>query len=171
MPCCMVTFTTSSVARYVESNSRQCRITGPKSIRIYIAVCPTIDYMQIKLCGETGEIEKPLAFAVRTHAIMSASSGRHLVRGNQVHRPGTGDTGDAATIPDTAHAQNHQDVSTPRSPRMCARHQRAVLQVCRHLVRGNQAHQPIHVTSLFARGHTVTIGWPRETGEHLDTMP
>ena len=96
---------------------------------------------------------------------MSASSGRHLVRGNQVHRPGPGDTGDAATIPDTAHAQNHQDV-TPRSPRMCARHQRAVLQVCRHLVCGNQGYQPIHATSLFLVTHTVTIGWPRETGEH-----
>ena len=57
-------------------------------------------------------IEKPHAFAVSAHAIISASSGRHLVRGNQVHRPGTGDTGDAATIPDTAHAQKHQDVST-----------------------------------------------------------
>ena len=39
---------------------------------------------------------KTSAFAVRTHAIISPSSGRHLVRGNQVHRPGTGDTGDAA---------------------------------------------------------------------------
>ena len=69
--------------------------------------------------------EKPLAFAVRTHAIISASSGRHLVRGNQVHPPGTGDTGDAATIPDTAHAQNHQDVSTllshTRDPQECVR--------------------------------------------------
>ena len=53
--------------------------------------------------NQTGA-EKPLAYAVRIHAIISASSGRHLVRGNPAHRPGTGDTGDAATIPDTTHA-------------------------------------------------------------------
>ena len=114
--------------------------------------------------------EKPLAFGVRTHAIISASSERHLVRGNQVHRPGTGDTGDAATIPDTAHAQNHQDVSTLLSHTAITKNVCATstcwLQVCRHLVRGNQAHQPIHVTRLFPVIHRHHRLAERERGEH-----
>ena len=51
--------------------------------------------------------KNPLAYAVRTHSIVSASSGRHFVGGNQVHRLGTGDTGDAATPLEVAGQVNH----------------------------------------------------------------
>ena len=55
-----------------------------------------------------------------------------------------GDTGDAATIPDTAHAQKQQDVSTLLSHTLIqlATADSALNVVCRHL---------LHVTSLQSR--------------------
>ena len=68
-----------------------------------------------------------------------------------------GDTGDAGTIPDTAHAQKHQDVSTLLSHTSIPKSVCATSTCCTsglsHLVRGNQAHQSNHVSSLFPVTH------------------
>ena len=69
--------------------------------------------MQIELCGDTGDAATTSKNLLRSQSGLTQSFQRRA--GDSLFvgiKPGTGNTGDAATSPDTAHAQNHQDVST-----------------------------------------------------------